>query len=79
MPTVLRVGPYNFVFYGSDAGEPPHVHVKRDRQEAKFWIDPLIELENNHGFAPHELTIVRKLVEEHREFLLEKWHEFFNQ
>ncbi len=36
MPNVLRIGPYSFVFYGSDMNEPPHVHVKRDQREAKF-------------------------------------------
>ena len=28
MPTVMRVGPYSFVFFSSDRGEPPHIHVK---------------------------------------------------
>jgi len=79
MPTVLRVGPYSFKFYGSDMDEPPHVHVERDRMNAKFWIDPLVTLENDRGFAPHELNVMRQLIEEHRLFLLEKWHEFFGQ
>ncbi len=30
MPTIYREGPYDFVFFSSDYGEPPHVHVKRD-------------------------------------------------
>jgi len=36
MPTVLRLGPYRFFFYAGDADEPPHVHVERDRNTAKF-------------------------------------------
>ena len=36
MPSVLRIGPYRFYFYPSDAPEPPHIHVKRDNAEAKF-------------------------------------------
>lgn len=40
MPTVLRLGPYRFFFYSVDRGEPPHVHVRRDRGTAKFWLDP---------------------------------------
>jgi hypothetical protein len=40
MPTVLRSGPYRFHFYSSDAEEPPHVHIERDENTAKFWLSP---------------------------------------
>ena len=76
MPTVLREGPYSFVFFSSDRPEPPHIHVKRDRQIVKFWLEP-IALAKNHGFAEHELNRVQRLVVEHREELLEAWREYF--
>ena len=41
MPTVLEDGPYSFIFFSSDKGEPPHIHVKRERRIAKFWLDPV--------------------------------------
>ena len=41
MPTVLRSGPYRFLFYSSDAEEPPHVHVERDENSVKFWLSPV--------------------------------------
>jgi hypothetical protein len=41
MPTVLRVGPYVFVFFSSDRAEPVHIHVKRDRRVAKFWLESI--------------------------------------
>jgi hypothetical protein len=77
MPIVLRIGPYRFGFFASDIDEPPHVHVKRERFEAKFWIEPIVELQHNKRFPPHELNQIRKLVAEHREFLVEQWHERF--
>ena len=76
MPTVLRVGPYSFVFFSSDQGEPPHIHVKRDRAVAKFWLAP-VALAKNHGFVEHELNAVEALVIEHRQLLLEGWHDYF--
>jgi hypothetical protein len=76
MPTVLRVGPYSFVFFSSDRTEPSHIHVKRDRQIAKFWLDP-IGCAKNHGFAEHELNQVAQLVTQHRQTLLEAWHDHF--
>ena len=41
MPTVLRIGPYRFFFYAGDRDEPPHMHVERDEQIAKFWLVPM--------------------------------------
>ena len=55
------------------------MHVRRDKQEAKFWIDPLVELADNHGFASHELNEIGKVVESHREFLLESWRAYIGE
>ena len=49
MPTVLRAGPYRLLFYSSDAEGPPHVHVERDDNSAKFWLSP-VRLQSSGGF-----------------------------
>lgn len=77
MPTVLVDGPYSFVFFSSDRTEPMHIHVKRDKQIAKFWLDP-ISLANNHGFAEHEINRIHQLVFKHHTRLTEAWHDYFN-
>jgi hypothetical protein len=76
MPTVLRDGPYAFVFFSSDRTEPMHIHVKRDANIAKFWIQP-IELAKNHGFPSHELSEIERLVGKHQQTIIEAWHEHF--
>jgi len=76
MPVVLRDGPYSFVFFSSDGAEPPHIHVQRDRQIAKFWLVPAV-LANNHGFAGHELNQIARLVVSREQTLMEAWHEYF--
>lgn len=76
MPTVLRDGPYSFVFFSSDRGEPPHIHVKRDQQIAKFWLSP-VTLAKNRGFAEHELATLEQLTIKHEQTLLQAWHEHF--
>ena len=76
MPTVLRVGAYRFFFVSHDLPEPPHVHVQRERLVAKFWLDPVV-LQKAGGFQPHELNKIGELVQEHRDFFLERWHEYF--
>jgi hypothetical protein len=37
-PAVLRHGPYRLYFHSHEPNEPPHVHVDRDDQSAKFWL-----------------------------------------
>lgn len=76
MPTVLRVGPYRFFFYAGDRNEPPHIHVERDKNVAKFWLDP-VRLQRSRGFSSKELNRIRKLVEENRKGLRRSWDEYF--
>jgi hypothetical protein len=49
------VGPYRVNFHSHEPSEPPHVHVDRDDESAKFWLDP-VALARNHGFGPVELV-----------------------
>lgn len=65
MPTVLRVGRYRFVFFSNEGIEPPHIHVKADRNEAKFWLDP-VTLAANYGFRAHELNEIESMVRENQ-------------
>ena len=77
MPTVLWDGPYSFIFFSSDRGEPAHIHVKRDRHIAKFWLAPMA-LATNRGFRERELRRIARLVLQHQTTLLEAWHDYFN-
>jgi hypothetical protein len=77
MPTVLQDGPYSFIFFSSDQGEPPHTHVKRDRQIAKFWLTP-VSLARNRGFPQHEVSRITHLVVKHQQTLFEAWHDYFS-
>ena len=74
MPTILRIGPYRFFFYSNERGEPPHIHVQRERFLAKFWLSP-VALAGSKRFSSHELRTIQKYVDENREILLEAWNE----
>ena len=76
MPTILRIGPYRFFFYANDRDEPPHVHVERENNKAKFWIVP-VRLERSGGFGRHEINRIKKMVEDNQEVLLRGWNECF--
>ena len=77
MPTVLRIGPYEFFFWSDERNEPPHIHVERDEDEAKFWLGP-VRLAANHGFRLHELNRVQRLVIENEQLLKEQWDAHFS-
>ncbi len=78
MPTVLRSGPYRLYFYSHEPNEPPHVHIDRDDQSCKFWIEP-VALARNLGFSARELRDLERLVIDNQQRLLEAWHEYFGQ
>jgi hypothetical protein len=76
MPTVLQVGPYRFFFYSADGKEPPHVHIERDADTAKFWLDP-VRLAFGAGFSAKELRHLEMLTIQYRDKLLEAWNDYF--
>lgn len=82
MPVVLRVGPYRFLIYPGDEGEPAHVHVQRDRPRAKIWLRTpgtldAVSVAEPGGFRAAELRRVVRTVEAHRALLLSKWDRMF--
>ena len=76
MPTVLRSGPYRVYFHSHEPNEPPHVHVDRDADSAKFWLAP-VALSRNLGFSAQELRTIERLLTQHEETLLEAWNDYF--
>lgn len=78
MPTVARIGSYRLFFFSGEGNEPLHVHVESDDAYAKFWLCP-IALAASVGYTAHELSSLRKLVEEHRQAIEDKWNEHFSR
>ena len=76
MPTILRVGPYRFFFYSGDRGEPKPVHVEREDNIAKFWMDP-IRLQNSGGFRRSEIIRLMGIINEYSQQIMEAWYEYF--
>jgi len=78
MPVILREGPYRFFFYTADGGEPPHVHVQRERRVGKFWLSP-VRLARSGRLPPSEIRRIARIIEEHQARLLEEWDDYFNR
>ena len=77
-PTVLQSGPYRFFFFSSDRNEPLHVHVRRDRKLAKFWLAP-VRMAYNYGFSESELNRIADIVREHEAILSKAWYDYFKR
>lgn len=68
--------PVPIFFYSLENHEPRHIHVERDDNVAKYWLDP-VQLSSSHGFRSYELTELRRLVLDHRDAFLEAWYGHF--
>jgi hypothetical protein len=76
MQTALRIGPYRFYFYSYDCGEPRHMHVDRENNSAKIWLDPVISLAENYGYNRRELREIERIATENLEILRNEWDNF---
>ena len=60
------------MFYEADLDEPPHIHVRKESAEAKYWLSP-IALARVRRFRQHELNEIERIISAYREDLLEAW------
>ncbi len=50
-----------------------HVHVQTADGEAKFWLEPRVELANNYGLSERQVKSARQLVEDHESEIRKSW------
>jgi len=77
MPTVFTKDGFRFFFYSNDH-TPIHVHVRKGEGEAVFEIEAEVTLRESVGFRTRELAIAEELAAEHKNLIIQKWHEFFD-
>jgi hypothetical protein len=66
-----------FFFFSRE--EPrSHVHVDCPDGEAKFWLDPTVELARTHGLSAFQLAEVKRTVEERKNDILDAWQKRFS-
>ena len=75
-PTVFKEAGYRFFFFSRE--EPRmHVHVVSEDGEAKFWLEPEIELAKNYRYSRTQLKVIEALVEGHYDELISAWQRHF--
>ena len=75
-PTVFREGGFRFFFFSREESRI-HIHVAHTSGEAKFWLEPKIELAISKGLSSKQISEALLLVQHHREEILNAWHEHF--
>jgi len=75
-PTIFRELGFRFFFFSREEARI-HVHVYSAHGEAKFWIEPEIELADNYGLRRPDLQIARRLIEKHEDEIRDAWHKHF--
>jgi len=75
-PTVFREGGFRFYFFSREETRM-HVHVQGSDGEAKYWLEPIIELAHNYGLNERQLRSVNALVEAHEDEIRRSWARHF--
>ncbi len=55
-----------------------HVHVGAASGEAKFWLEPRIELSRNYGLSMRQVNAALRLIQEHEDEIRKAWKTHFS-
>ena len=75
-PTVFRYKNYRFLFFSREELRM-HIHVQCEDGEAKFWMEPEVELAMSSGLKSHQISEVGKIIEEKADEIRESWNRHF--
>lgn len=77
-PTIFREGGFRFFFFSREESRL-HVHVHHPDGEAKFWLEPAIELAQNHGLSDRQVRAAEALVRKHEHDIRAAWSDHFGR
>jgi hypothetical protein len=75
-PTIFRERGFRFFFFSREETRM-HVHVQHASGEAKFWLDPSVELAVNYGLSQARVNIAARLIREHENEIRSAWARHF--
>ncbi len=80
MPKVFSWNGHRFHFYANegDPREPVHIHVRKGRDNAKFWLWPDVVVAESKGFPAHMLSQLSHVIEGRRTEIESAWNDFFS-
>lgn len=75
-PTIFRKQGYRFFFFSREETRK-HIHVLNQDGEAKFWLEPEIELAKSYKLSRQQIKQIKLLIEEHFDELTAAWQKHF--
>lgn len=75
-PTILKIRGYRFFFFSREENRM-HIHVHCGDGEAKFGLEPEIELAHNYSLSQSHLGEIERLVKEHHHEFTHAWKNYF--
>lgn len=75
-PTVFREDGIRVFFFSREEARM-HVHVQSAEAEAKFWMEPQVELQANYGFPEREIARIQDLLERRQNEIRQAWRKHF--
>ncbi len=76
-PTVFRENGYRFFFFSREE-ERIHIHVVSGDGEAKFWLEPKIEVAKSYHYSKRQLKEIESLTKVHYDELISAWKQHFS-
>jgi hypothetical protein len=73
-PTVFRCKGYRFF---SREEKRMHVHASASKGEAKFWIEPDIQLAMNSGLTKRDINNIIEIIRDKRNEIVDSWKRHF--
>ena len=77
-PTIFRHKNYRFYFFSREETRM-HVHIYSPEGEAKFWLEPVVSLNEYHGLSSKALRELQKLVEGKKDEIIRAWKKHFRR
>jgi hypothetical protein len=77
-PTLFREAGFRFFFFSREETRL-HVHVAHADGEAKYWLEPVIQLAQNSGLNDRQLRSAQALIEQHEQEIRGAWNDHFGR
>ncbi|MCA1951279.1 MAG: DUF4160 domain-containing protein [Treponema sp.] len=64
-------------FFFSREESKIHIHELGPHGEAKFWLNPSVTLATNSGFSDKEIVQLIRIIEQHKQEIVDAWNRHF--
>jgi len=76
-PTIYRENGFRYFFFSREE-KRKHVHIISANGEAKFWLEPKLELAKSCYYRQKDLKEIEYVIREHYNEFINEWNRHFN-